>query len=143
MFAKAILKSSRKTHCMTSDLLNEQALPVFVILAETLEKWKSPNTPEGKAALLEHYAWGAEMKAKGMIILAGPTNLELIANNEYKPIGQLTGLIMIRAASREEAVLVAERDPFHVHGYRRNTVHSMRISIAHPTVYETLCNIIL
>jgi uncharacterized protein YciI len=122
---------------MTNLILNNQPLNVFIIIAETLEKWQSPQTEEGKKVLLEHYAWGAELKANNKLLLAGPTDFERIASKEINPIGHTTGIIILRAENRADAEMWAEKDPFHLHGYRKNVVHSFRISMTEENVYHT------
>jgi uncharacterized protein YciI len=121
-----------------NNVLNEIPLQVFIILAETLEGWKNPNSEEGKEVLLKHYAWGADLKANGKIILAGPTDFDLTSTGKINPIGNTTGLIMLNVQSREEAEELAFKDPFHTNGFRRNTVQSMKITITDESVYETL-----
>ena len=123
---------------MENAILNEKPFDVFVIIAETLEKWLHPNTPEGKLVLLEHYKWGAELKEKNKLLLAGPTDFELISSNKINPIGHLTGIIMLNVNSREEAICWAEKDPFHLHGYRKNVVQSFKITLTENSIFETL-----
>lgn len=123
---------------MGNKILNEKAIDIFVIIAETLEKWQNPSTDAGKAVLGEHYNWAAELKAQNKIILAGPVDFELTSTNKLNPIGHTTGLIMLNVSSREEAIAWAEKDPFHMHGYRKNVVHSLKISITKNSVFETL-----
>jgi len=123
---------------MKSNILNEKPIDVFVIIAETLEKWQNPSTPEGNVVLMEHYKWGAELKEKNKIILAGPTNMDLIDSGTLHPVGLTTGIIILNVKTREEAVLWAEKDPFHVHGFRRNVVHAMKITITESSVSKTL-----
>ncbi len=123
---------------MKNAILNAKPVDVFVIIAETLEKWQNPGTPEGNLVLMEHYKWGAELKEKNKLILAGPTNLDLISSIAANPIGLTTGIIMLNVLSREEAVLWAEKDPFHVNGFRKNVVHSLKITITEVSVFETL-----
>ena len=123
---------------MKHAILNEKPIDVFVIIAETLEKWQHPGTPEGNLVLMEHYKWGAELKENNKIILAGPANLDLMASGTLNPVGLTTGIIMLNVKTREEAVLWAEKDPFHMHGFRKNVVHSMKISITEKSIFETL-----
>jgi len=127
---------------MENNILNDKALQVFVILAETLAGWKSPTTDEGKAVLMKHYKWGAELKFKEKLILAGPTDFELISTNKINPIGHTTGLIMIKAASRKEAEEWAFKDPFHTNGFRKNVVHSMNITMTGNTLLMPLQKLI-
>lgn len=123
---------------MENKVLNDQPFNVFVIIAETLEKWQNPSTEEGKSVLMKHYEWGTELKAKNKLILAGPTDFELTSTNKINPIGHTTGIIILNISSREEAISWAEKDPFHLHGYRRNVVHSLKISMTDNYVFESL-----
>lgn len=123
---------------MTNNILNDKPLLVYVIIAETLEGWKNPTSDEGKAVLLKHYAWGAELKSKGKLILAGPIDFELTSTGKMDPIEHITGLIMLKTESREEAEEWAFKDPFHSHGFRKNVVHSMKISMTDDLVLKTL-----
>lgn len=123
---------------MENKVLNDQAINVFVIISETLEKWKNPSSEEGKNVLMEHYNWGAELKANNKLILAGPTDFDLTSTGKINSIGHTTGIIMLNVATREEATALAEQDPFHLHGYRRNIALSMKISMTEKSVFETL-----
>lgn len=127
---------------MENTVLNDQPIDVFIIIAETLDNWKNPGTEEGKSVLKEHYSWGAELKSKNKIILAGPVDVELTSTGKLNPIGHTTGVIMLNVSSREEAVAWAEKDPFHIHGYRKNVVHSFRITMTENLVSETLQKLI-
>lgn len=127
---------------MENSIINQKPLEVFCILAETLSGWKDPHSAEGREILFKHYEWGSELKKNGKLILAGPTDFELISSREVNPIGHTTGLIMLNVSTREEAILWAEKDPFHIHGFRKNVVHSLRISMTEKTIYETLEKII-
>ena len=123
---------------MENSIINEKPLLVFCIIAETLYGWKDPHSAEGKEVLLQHYAWGSELKKNGKLILAGPTDFELISSGEINQIGHTTGLIMLNVSSREEAISWAERDPFHLHGFRKNVVHSLKITMSEKIIVESL-----
>lgn len=127
---------------MHNKILNDKAFDVFVIIAETLEKWQNPSSEAGKSVLMEHYNWGAELKATNKLILAGPSDFDLTSTNKINPIGHTTGIIMLNVSSREEAIKWAEKDPFHIHGYRRNDVHSLKISMTDNALFEPLVQII-
>ena len=101
--------------------------PVFVILADTLDKWQSPATDEGKKMLHQHYLWLLGLEQEGKLMLAGPMNHDIISKGMISAVGNITGLIMIKAESRQEAESIAEQDPFHISGYRKNVVHSLTI----------------
>ena len=123
---------------MENSVLNEIPINVFIILAETLEGWKNLNSEEGKDVLMKHYAWGANLKANGKLILAGPTDFDLTSTGQINPIGHTTGLIMLNVQTREEAEELAFQDPFHTNGFRRNLVHSMKITMTDDLIYRTL-----
>ena len=127
---------------MENKLLNDKPLEVFVILAETLAGWENPTSEKGKAVLLQHYAWGNALKENGHLLLAGPTDFDLTSTGKINPIGHTTGLIMLQAASREEAEELAFRDPFHTNGFRRNVVHSMKITLTNTQLFKTLETIV-
>ena len=101
--------------------------PVFVIVADTLDKWQTPATAEGKTMLHNHYLWLLDLEKQGKLVLAGPMNHDVIAKGLMPAIGSTTGLIMIKAETREDAEVIAVQDPFHVSGYRKNVVHSLNI----------------
>jgi uncharacterized protein YciI len=119
-------------------ILNEDSVKVYIIITESLEGWKNPMTEDGKTVLLKHYAWLAELKSNGKLLLAGPTDVELISTSKINPIGHITGVIMLNVKSREEAVELAFNDPFHLNGFRRNKVHSFKITITDNSLFEQL-----
>ena len=123
---------------MENNLLNDKSLLVFVILAETLSGWKDPGSEEGRIVLLKHYSWAKELKMNGKLILGGPMNFDLNSTDKNKVTNLTTGLIMLNTHSREEAEEWAFKDPFHTHGFRKNTVHSMKISITESSVFNVL-----
>lgn len=127
---------------MDNTILNERPLQVYIIFAETLEGWEDPTTEEGKAMLIKHYAWAAKLKANHKIILAGPTNLEKNSDPDRNPNGIISGLIMLNTVSKEEAEELAFKDPFHMNGFRKNEVHSMKITITDNSLFEQLKQII-
>jgi uncharacterized protein YciI len=110
----------------------------FVILAETLDGWRSPKSEEGAKMLQMHYLWANEILEKGHTILAGPLDKEQFPNPEFLIKGHLTGLIVIKANSKEEAEQIAFQDPFHVNQYRKNKVYSFAIGFANPEISRFL-----
>lgn len=123
---------------MENSILNENPMTVFCILAETLDGWNDPHSAEGKEVLLQHYAWGSELKKNEILILAGPTDFELISSGVINPIGHTTGLIILNVTTREEAIFWAERDPFHIHGFRKNVIYSLKITMSEKIIVESL-----
>ena len=126
---------------MSHSVINDQPIDVYIIIAETLDKWQNPSSEAGRSVLMEHYQWGAELKAMNKLLMAGPIDFDLTSTHQIDPIGHTTGLIFLNVASRGEAQDWANRDPFHIHGYRKNVVHSMKISMTENTLLETLKNI--
>jgi uncharacterized protein YciI len=127
---------------MENHILNEKYYKVFVIIAETLDKWESPNTELGKRVLMSHYAWGSELKKNNKLILAGPTDFELTSTGVIDALGHTTGIIMLNAETREEAEELAFQDPFHTNGFRKNLVYSMDIRMTHSDIYNSLQRIL-
>lgn len=123
---------------MEKNILNEKPLQVFIIIAETLLGWKNPASDEGKEVLQKHYAWIAELKNKGKLIVSGPTDFELTSTHIINPIGHTTGLIMLNVQSREEAEKWAFLDPFHINGFRKNVVYSMKITATNDLLFNAL-----
>jgi uncharacterized protein YciI len=113
---------------MTTPTLEEisatlQNHAVFVVLAETLDAWQPPSTPEGRRLLHEHYLWAREAHARGHLLFAGPLNMAAHGPGAPPSIGVLTGLLVFRAASKAEAEEIAHQDPLHRAGFRKNVVH--------------------
>jgi uncharacterized protein YciI len=127
---------------MSNMVLNEKRLNVFLIIAQTIDGWKNPTTEEGKKVLMEHYAWGAALKSSGKLLLAGPVDTDLFHNGTMNPLGKTTGLIMLKVDSRAEAEEWAFKDPFHLHGFRKNEVHSMVLSMTDDALFNPLENVL-
>ncbi|TCC53360.1 hypothetical protein E0H75_06535 [Kribbella capetownensis] len=65
--------------------------------------------------LREHILWLRDQERAGTLFLSGANRDEAGWDG--------SGTAIVRAGSRAEAVAVAETEPFHVAGVRRNTVH--------------------
>ena len=70
--------------------------------------------------------------------MAGPTDFELITTGKINPVGHTTGLIMLKVQSKEEAEKLAYNEPFHTNGFRKNVVHSMKITMTDNLLFEPL-----
>ena len=127
---------------MKNEILNEKPLEVFVILAETLAGWKSANSEESKKVLMDHYQCLSDLKTSNKLLLAGPTDIDLISLNKINPIGHTTGIIMLKTNSKEDAEELAFKEPFHVQGFRRNVVYSMKITITENGIFDALWKLI-
>ena len=64
------------------------------------------------ATMEEHLAFQVQLEAEGVLYAAGP----LWTDDEQSWEGE--GMVIVRAASRAEAIAIAERDPMHVAGAR-------------------------
>ena len=110
----------------------------FLVFAETLEGWRSPVTPEGRATLGRHYQWLARHRASGALLFAGPVDVESLGPGTPPPVGRVTGILVFRAASRSEAQAIAQNDPFHLAEFRKNHVHSWSIRFIQPELEAAL-----
>jgi uncharacterized protein YciI len=110
----------------------------FVIVAETLAGWRNPATPEGAELLAQHYAWAHQQHACGALLFAGPIDVEALAPGAPTPVGQVSGLLVVRANSKAAAEAIAQSDPFHINGCRHNAVHSWSIRFAQRQISEAL-----
>ena len=70
-----------------------------------LSRWSVPPS-EGLAYLNEHLAYQFKNHQAGNILFSGPSS------------DLSVGIFVIRAASHDEAVAIADADPLHVHGVR-------------------------
>lgn len=74
------------------------------------------------AVVDEHVEWQRKLEAEGIMFAAGPfSNIE-----ETEWDGE--GFFIYRAASREEAISIAERDPMHSSGARSFTVRTWMLN---------------
>ena len=97
---------------------------------------------EGSEVLQQHYAWLAELKNEGKLILSGPTDFELTSTSKINSIGHTTGLIMLNVKSREDAEKWAIKDPFHINGFRENRIYSMKITATNDLIFNNLEKVI-
>jgi uncharacterized protein YciI len=100
---------------------------VFAVIAETLEAWQPPSTPEGRRVLHAHYLWAKEARERGRLLFAGPLDVGAHGPGARPSLGAPTGLLVLRAASRAEAEEIALQDPLHRSGFRRNVVHTWSV----------------
>ena len=69
-----------------------------------------------------HLAHVADLERRGILFLAGP----FVDDVENKPQGP--GMIIVRAATRDDAARIADADPYHVQGYRTYRLQKWRLS---------------
>ncbi len=128
---------------MTTPTLEEiggtlQNHAVFAVIAETLEAWQPPSTPEGRRLLHEHYLWAKAAYEKGCLLFAGPLDLGVHGPGGPSPVGAPTGLLVFRAESKAAAEETAYQDPFHRAGFRRNVVHAWTVRWSQPEIGAAL-----
>ena len=78
--------------------------------------------------LEEHLAFQVSLEREGILYAAGP----MWSDDEQSWDGD--GLVVVRAASRDEARAIAERDPMHVSGARKFTVRPWMINEGTVTI---------
>ncbi|MEX0957506.1 MAG: YciI family protein [Rhizobiaceae bacterium] len=78
--------------------------------------------------LEDHLAFQVSLEKEGILYAAGP----MWSDDEQSWDGD--GLVVVRAASREEARAIAERDPMHVSGARKFTVRPWMINEGTVTI---------
>lgn len=78
--------------------------------------------------LEEHLAFQVSLEKEGILYAAGP----MWSDDEQSWDGD--GLVVVRAASREEATAIAERDPMHASGARKFTVRPWMINEGTVTI---------
>lgn len=93
------------------------ALELFVVQSTPA---KGPE--DVKAALPDHLAYQAGLEAKGVLAFAGPMS------DETGEEMQGMGLIILRAASFDDARALAEADPMHASGARSFTLRRWMIN---------------
>lgn len=80
------------------------------------------------ANLDDHLAFQMQLEQDGIMFAAGP----LWTDDEQEWQGE--GMVVVRAASRAEAIAIAERDPMHKAGARSFTVRPWMINEGSMTV---------
>ena len=117
---------------------NPKSVPVAAVLdasRQMLQRqlyavFTSPTNGLGPvfAHIEEHLAFQVELEKAGILFAAGP----LWTDDEESWEGE--GMVIVRAASRKEAIAIAERDPMHKSGARRFTVRPWLINEGTVTV---------
>ncbi|WP_327129349.1 YciI family protein [Streptomyces sp. NBC_01727] len=76
--------------------------------------------------LREHILWLRDQERAGSLFLSGANRDEVAWDG--------SGTAILRAGSRAEAVAIAETEPFHVAGVRRNSVHGWLLNEGNVTL---------
>lgn len=69
--------------------------------------------------LREHLLWLRRLELRDVLVFSGPCDLETWDG---------TGLAVLRADSREQAVALSITEPFHVRGMRANTIQHWQVN---------------
>ncbi len=100
------------------ELLSDLRQVSFYLMKMTpTQQW---HVGEGFGEILrEHLLWLRQLELRDVLVLSGPCDLDTWDG---------TGLAVLRAASREEAIALAVTEPFHVHGLRHNTIQAWQVN---------------
>lgn len=119
---------------------NGAGIPELYVLIMTpmpLASEAAAQTPPGETHPLEvHYAYIHRLVDQGKVLLIGPCMGEPFKQGQA-PVPP--GIGILRVASRDEAEEIARSEPFHVMGWRHNTV--MAWTPKFGTLIQLLSNI--
>lgn len=104
----------------SSAMLQKQLYAIFTVPTGGIEQILD--------GLEEHLGFQMQLEREGLLFAAGP----MWSDDERDWNGD--GLVVVRAASRSEAIGIAERDPMHRSGARRFTVRPWMINEGTMTV---------
>lgn len=95
-----------------------QQVQFWAVYMEPQSSWNL-NAPELHDALASHIAWLERLEAEGTLSLSGPIDL---------PNWNGTGMAILRSESIKAAAALAETEPFHVQGFRKNVVKPWNVN---------------
>ena len=104
----------------SSQMLQKQLYAIFTTPTGSIEQILEN--------LEEHLAFQVSLEREGILYAAGP----MWSDDEQSWDGD--GLVVVRAASRDEARAIAERDPKHLSGARKFTVRPWMINEGTVTI---------
>ena len=111
---------------MTSDdptleqlLANLRGIQLYMVRMEMAEPVDDP-LPVLLPHLRDHILWLRDQERGGVLFLSGANRDEVGWDG--------SGVAVLRAGSRAEAVAIAETEPFHRAGVRTNTVHGWSLN---------------
>ncbi|MFC4946546.1 YciI family protein [Pseudonocardia sp. GCM10023141] len=102
-------------HPVTPD--GEEQSVVFLCLSQL----NGADAGELSKHMAEHRQWLAALERQGRLFAAGP-----LLDDDHRSFG--SGVLVVRAASRDEAGHLLDQDPFHVRGLRTYRLHPWRIN---------------
>lgn len=95
-------------------MANLRGVQLYMVHMDMLEPTDDPMAPL-TTHLREHILWLRDQERSGALFLSGANRDEMGWDG--------SGVAILRAGSREEAIAIAETEPFHREGVRKNTVH--------------------
>jgi uncharacterized protein len=103
---------------------------LYVVNIRPTEKYGKYGTEEAAEYSRQHLLYLWELEAAGKLFAAGP--LERLDPNEP------TGMLILAAASKEEAIAIAENEPHHKAGRRVNTVKAWTVNEGRATLFAEM-----
>lgn len=110
---------------LSEKLASMQQIQFWVVYMEPTDKWGIADESSlsfivrDQSLLLRHIEWLETLEAEGKLFLSGPVGL---------PAWDGSGMAIVRAESLEAAQALAETEPFHVRGLRKNRVRSWNVN---------------
>ena len=100
---------------------------LYAIFMRPTDKY-DVSTPQGQQLMRRHLQFQLDMEDRGILLAAGPLNLQTPApvgrppSAELDPIIDASGMYFVAAPSRDEAEAIAASEPFERAGWRTHTV---------------------
>jgi uncharacterized protein YciI len=100
---------------------------LFAIFMRPTDKY-DVSTPAGQELMRQHLQFQLEMEDRGILLAAGPLNLQGPApigrprSADPDPIIDASGMYFVAARTREDAESIADSEPFERAGWRTHTV---------------------
>jgi uncharacterized protein YciI len=102
---------------LTALLDSVARLDMFTVAMHPTDRFARENSSEH---LHEHMLWLRDGQAAGWLFLCGPV--------DWDEDWDGSGLAVLRAESLEDAVAVAQTEPYHRHGLRHNVVRRWTVN---------------
>ena len=93
---------------------------LYVVTIRPTEKYGKYGPEEAAEYSRQHLLYLWELEAAGKLFAAGPL--------ERSDANEPTGMLILAAASKEEAIAIAENEPHHKAGRRVNTVKGWTVN---------------
>ena len=95
-----------------------QQIQFWVVFMEPQSGWDIKGSGV-RDAMAAHIEWLERLEADGKLLLSGPLGL---------PDWDGSGMVILRADNLEAAQALAETEPFHIEGLRKNRVKSWNVN---------------